>query len=1366
MNKFTKRLLALMLSALLALSTMPVAFAEGDAVVEDATTSTEVVEGEVTDESSEVVPEESSEEIPEITSDSLLFQKPYEHNVGTWHTANTAEDAGFLTDGLYAHDWWDKGDVEYFAAKQPNVEIVFDFEATVDFKEVNIRFMEDTGSGIHRPFTLTITAINGEEETVIYDAKVPALNFSAVSDTAITADKLRIQTTGSTYTFIDEVEVFAEAKNDGYPMTEGNITNLVAGMAYTVEGVSGWYNKCGEDQGYLTDGVINWGSGYGGAHFGAYTNTIPVVTFNFDEVKTINEIDIFAIFGRDGIGAPPVVIEYADAEGNWIKVADISALVHQNYIVAKEAIETTALKFTFGQTGFVFLGEIQVYDRVTNMPATGLLVQNDNLLLGKSYTTTVEAFNGGSKDAGNALTDGLKGGSWYGSDYLNAKDTEFEVNFALDEAIEVSEIFMQFLTDSGAGVSLPSKVEILVQASDDAEWVRIYEGAVEASNFRLGTAADAFAAKNIKFCFETGMFGFIKEIEAYKHLTGNTLNNTLEVVPDNDNLLLGKAYTHNVETWYNGASKDTDGTLLTNGVWEGGYSGTIFNPQQDEVVVDFAFDEDTAITDIVLGATHGTAGIAAPDVTISIKDSDDADWTDVFKGNTAGKINLRAEETLTVKFLRFTFNGGTTYKFISEIEAYTYAKKDTATGTMAPIQYSLIKGMTAEYEGVTFAYGGTSNVATWTDAVALADGASYKQAPTFMDMGTFTYLKDGMSFKEVSVATVNPADEILGGAVAGIGSIKIEALIDGEWVVIAEKADYAYTATARLYAFGAEEAITADGVRFTFASNKGDDALGWNGIAISEISVFAEPEASEYDGTLAVATDEPSEEPSEPSVEPSEPPVEGDFTVEILNYGDELAIPYGYLSLIADAEAAEGETIEYTWYKGETQVNTGSYYTMWGGASAGTYKVVAVKTLADATTVTAEDSIVVREANLENVALGKTYEWVTGMWGSYPDTDNKELTDGELSTWRYHTNAAYTGAANPEIILDLGEVKEIYRVFTAFMSTGNSGLALPSAVKYQYSTDKETWYDFGAEWVCNNTALKDCLMVADANVTVPAEAQYIKVNVTGSWVFLGEIEAFAEPVPAAVPVIDVDLEEAVEIEAGAEVTLAVEASTTDEGVLSYQWYKDDAAIEGAVEASLTVSEAGSYKVVVTNTLGKQTATAESAVCVVTVAEEVVPTGYKVSGSLTKSGSTAAATIELIADGETVATTTIEGKTGTYELTDVAAGTYTLKVTKSKHAAREYTVEVVDADVAQDVQVWLYGDVTADGIVNNTDVIQINRRNANQSSVFSQVNADSDYRLIVANVTAITGTDTIVNNTDVIQINRKNANQGSVFDRLA
>ena len=1341
MNKFTKRLLSIMLSVLMVLSIMPTAFA--DDVVAD--------------------------EPAVVTSDSLLFGKSYEHNVGTWHTANTAEDDGFLTDGLFAGSWWDKADVEYFAAKQPDVEIVFDFEETVDFEEVKFALLEDTSSGIHIPYELSVYAINGEEETLIYDAKVPATHFSLVSDEAITADKLRVQTVANgPYTFIDEVEVFAEAKNDGYAMGEtAPIVNLVEGMDYTVENVSGWYGSCGEDNGYLTDGVLNWGTGYGGKHFGAKTNTNPVITFNFDEEVDVAEIDIYAIGGKDGITTPGAIIEYADGD-NWVKVADIAALSHRNYIVAKQEIKTDALRLTFPfNSAFVFLGEIQVYDRVTNMDATNYLVQNDNFLLGNSYTTNVTSYNGASKDAGNALTDGAKGGSWYASDYLNAKQTEVEIIFPLEKATNVSELYMQFLTDSGAGVGLPKKATIYVQEADDAKWVRIYEGEVPNANFRVASETETFVAKNIKLFIESSMFCFIKEVEAYSFATGNATNGTLEVVPDNENILLGKTYTHNVETWYQGTNGDPDCTKLTNGTHEGGYGTSMFNPQQAEVVVDFEFDAETPVTDIVMSATNGTAGIAAPNVTISYKDADDADWTDVYKGNTAGTISLRAYEAFNAKYLRFTFNGGTSYKFIGEIEAYALPRKSyTPTDYMAPIQYSLIKGMTPTYEvAPTFAYGGTSDLSTWTDAVVLGDGASYKQAPTFMSDAKFEYLKDGMSFKEISIATVNPADELLGGAVKGIGSITIEALIDGEWVVIADKADYAYAANARLYAFGAEEAITADGVRFTIHSNKAAEEDGWNGVAISEISVFAEPEATEYDGVLAVGgTDEPSEEPSEPSDEPSEEPVEpGAISVEIVNYDDEITIAYGYLTLMATTvEAAEGETVEYTWYRNDAQVSTAQFYTMMGGANAGTYKVVVTKTFADGSTATAEDSVVVKENNyFKNVAVGTSYEWLTSQWGSYVDTDNKELTNGVLSTWAYYGNAEYAGAADPEIIFDLGEATELYRVAMLFMSTGNSGLAHPSTVKFQYSADKETWYDFGSEWTSTVTD-KSGFVIADAMVDEAIEAQYIKMTATGAWLFLGEFLAYAEVIEAQAPYFATNLEATAEGEG--EVVLTAKAILTDDGELSYQWYKDGEAIEGATEASYTATESGTYKVVATSTLEGTTASTESAECVVTVTTPA-PAGFAVTGNLKKSGSTADATFELIADGAVVATTTVSGKTGAYAFADVAAGTYTLKVTKSKHAAREYEVVVADADVALDVEVWLYGDVTADGMINNADVMQINRKATNQASVFDQA-ANQDYRLVVANVTAITGTDKLINNADVMQINRKATNQASVFDRLA
>lgn len=97
-----------------------------------------------------------------------------------------------------------------------------------------------------------------------------------------------------------------------------------------------------------------------------------------------------------------------------------------------------------------------------------------------------------------------------------------------------------------------------------------------------------------------------------------------------------------------------------------------------------------------------------------------------------------------------------------------------------------------------------------------------------------------------------------------------------------------------------------------------------------------------------------------------------------------------------------------------------------------------------------------------------------------------------------------------------------------------------------------------------------------------------------------------EPEPsapeAATPTINTDLPATAEIPADpGTLDLTIIASTADEGTLSYQWYKDDVAIEGATNATLTVDATGSYKCTVTNTLGEDTATADSTVCVVTSA---------------------------------------------------------------------------------------------------------------------------------------------------------------------
>ena len=61
----------------------------------------------------------------------------------------------------------------------------------------------------------------------------------------------------------------------------------------------------------------------------------------------------------------------------------------------------------------------------------------------------------------------------------------------------------------------------------------------------------------------------------------------------------------------------------------------------------------------------------------------------------------------------------------------------------------------------------------------------------------------------------------------------------------------------------------------------------------------------------------------------------------------------------------------------------------------------------------------------------------------------------------------------------------------------------------------------------------------------------------------------------------------------------------------------------------------------------------------------------------------------------------------YKFSNVAAGTYTLKVMKENHVTREYTVVVGNSSVIQDVKIHLKGDINGDDKVNTSDVGKAN-----------------------------------------------------------
>ena len=91
------------------------------------------------------------------------------------------------------------------------------------------------------------------------------------------------------------------------------------------------------------------------------------------------------------------------------------------------------------------------------------------------------------------------------------------------------------------------------------------------------------------------------------------------------------------------------------------------------------------------------------------------------------------------------------------------------------------------------------------------------------------------------------------------------------------------------------------------------------------------------------------------------------------------------------------------------------------------------------------------------------------------------------------------------------------------------------------------------------------------------------------------------------------------------------------------------------------------------------------------------------------------TVALFADGSAQPqyTTTVPageksgGKyTAVYDIPEVAAGTYTVQVSKKNHVTREYTVTVTTGTKTQNAEIRLLGDANGDGRVNALDYTRL------------------------------------------------------------
>lgn len=84
------------------------------------------------------------------------------------------------------------------------------------------------------------------------------------------------------------------------------------------------------------------------------------------------------------------------------------------------------------------------------------------------------------------------------------------------------------------------------------------------------------------------------------------------------------------------------------------------------------------------------------------------------------------------------------------------------------------------------------------------------------------------------------------------------------------------------------------------------------------------------------------------------------------------------------------------------------------------------------------------------------------------------------------------------------------------------------------------------------------------------------------------------------------------------------------------------------------------------------------------------------------------TIQLIKSGEVAYETTVKGNNAKYSISGVASGTHTMKVSKSAHADREYTVIVANSDVIRNAKIFAIGDVNSDGDISVVDATLVQK----------------------------------------------------------
>ena len=241
------------------------------------------------------------------------------------------------------------------------------------------------------------------------------------------------------------------------------------------------------------------------------------------------------------------------------------------------------------------------------------------------------------------------------------------------------------------------------------------------------------------------------------------------------------------------------------------------------------------------------------------------------------------------------------------------------------------------------------------------------------------------------------------------------------------------------------------------------------------------------------------------------------------------------------------------------------------------------------------------------------YQWYDDDDVSISGATKSTYTPTKFGTYYVKVSATKDGKTSTETVSSravIGE-KAISITISGLSETAYVGDELKVTAKVNVETSSVTYQWYTTD---ENSGSDTPVSGATEATYKPTEAGKYKCKVTATSKYTGEsktadnggsctvsVRAADDPVT---PTISKDLSTAESVDEGGSLTLSVTASKTDNGVLSYQWYKGSSKLSSTSD-SYTISkaataDAGEYYVVVTNTLNSKTASKTSVKCTVTV----------------------------------------------------------------------------------------------------------------------------------------------------------------------